>query len=131
MISSFCSGVIFSRLNSGVCVCALRVWGNRLDNRVASASEASASEARCAYSGYHAISLTCNPWVMCSHTCQICDAPHTQKKTLHFSGCKTCSLKKNYLFSVPLSGTHQNEIWEKLLHFKKRSRTGSYSILVG
>jgi len=26
---------------------------------------------------------------------------------------------------MPLSGTHQNEIWEKLLHFKKCSQTGS------
>jgi len=126
MMRSFCSGIIFSHLNSGVCMCTLWVWGNRLDNWVASASEVSASKAWCAYLGYHTISLMCNPWVMCSHACQICDASHT-KKNSSFLGCKTCSLKKNYLFSMPLSDTCQNEIWEKLLHFKKHSQMGSNS----
>jgi len=52
-----------------------------------------------------------------------CDA-HTKKHTLFF-GYKMYSVKKNYLFSRPLSDTCQNEAWEKLLGFKKRSRTGS------
>jgi len=79
MMWSFCSSVIFLCLNSGVCVCALWVWGNQLDNWVALASEVSASKAQCTYSGYHAISLMCNPWVMCSHACP------TVKKNLSYS----------------------------------------------
>jgi hypothetical protein len=100
----------------------VQVWGNQLDNWLA--------KHRIARLNTHLMPDTCQDILSCnlsyvqslghvpSHLSDYV-MPHTQKKTLYFSGHKMCSIKKNYFFSVPLSGTHQNEVSKKTTHFRK------------